>query len=154
MLKFEPQIITEVIHLTAALEDCQSRGHTASIALSRVLAWAWAPGRLERCRERLAAGERAPAIEVSRYLLQGDAYYTVSDGRHRATAAREAGHTRIRARIGSECRCEPGKCWLDTQSGSLWREQPGKGWLTLVSVGTLSPEVQQALLSVGVRVLR
>lgn len=154
MLSFDPKVMAELLPLLADFEHSRSLSHTASISLARVQAWPWRQDRLQRCAERLAAGERAPAIHVQRYWLHGEAYYTLSDGHHRATAAKQAGHKRIRARIGGECWCMPAVHWLDAQRGSLWRETEYPGRLKLVSVGDLRPEVQEALLAVGVNRLR
>ena len=85
----------------------------------KVLAKAWNPQRLERCRRRLAAGEAAPAVHVVGYRIGRTVVYGVSDGMHRTTAAREAGR-RIKARIGGHYLIRPER-YLVTL-GWLWRQ--------------------------------
>lgn len=152
MLNFDPAVMAALLPALAELDDWQPVGHTVSISLARVQAVAWNPGRLARCAARLAAGERAPAIHVSRYWLHGEAYYTLSDGNHRAIAARQAGHKRIRATIGGENWCKPEKYFLDTERASLWRSVVHKIYGPVITqvLWDIEPGVQQALLSVGV----
>ena len=153
MLTFAPKTMADLLPLLADIEHGQTLGHTASISLARVQAWPWNEGRLTRCAARLAAGERAPAIHVQRYWLCGEAYYTLSDGHHRATAATQAGRRRIRAVIHGENWCLPGAHWLDLPRGILWREtaQPGRlRWI----MNEIDGDLRAALLVVGVNVLR
>jgi len=154
LLSFRPEVLTRVLGAVTNHERSRTLGHTAAVSVDRVMAWAWKPARLHRCAERLAAGERAPAVHLSRYWLHGEAWYTVSDGHHRTIAARQAGLRRIRAKIGGESWCEPERCWLDTTSGRLWRAvQPGGQVLSLVMDG-IEAELAEALLAVGVNRLR
>jgi len=150
LLALRAEVLAALLPALADLDTCQSLNHVAAVAVDRVAAFAWNPGRLERCRRLLAAGEKAPPVHLSRYWLHGQALYTVSDGMHRTVAAREAGRRRIRARIGGECWCAPEQHWLEVASGRLWRErQPGGRVLTLVMDG-IEAELAAALLAVGV----
>ena len=56
-----------------------------------ILAEAWVPYRLQRCRDHLAVGRQAPAIAVVGFRLPARrVLYGVSDGLHRTVAHREA----------------------------------------------------------------
>jgi uncharacterized ParB-like nuclease family protein len=88
---------------------------------ARILAQAWHTGRLADCRERLAAGEQAPAISVVGFRIGRSAVlYDVADGMHRTIAHREAGQ-KIKARISGYHRIEPSRyvLWQD----HLWRQE-------------------------------
>jgi uncharacterized ParB-like nuclease family protein len=150
-LDIEPQLMATLLPALAELDDSRVLGHVRSISVSKVMAWAWHPRRLERCQKRLAAGERPPAIAVSRYWLQGQSYYLVGDGHHRTVAAREAGLLRIRARIGSENWCRPEVCWLDQTI--LWREHEHEqfGRVLKLAFSPVEPPLAEALARVGVK---
>jgi hypothetical protein len=103
-----PAVLSDVLVLLADLDDARILPRrTVSIAVERVLAWSWNPGRLERCQRLLAEGEKAPPIHVNRYRLNGLTWYVVSDGRHRTVAAREAGRTTHRRCGGQRDRLSP-----------------------------------------------
>ena len=109
-----------------------------------ILAEAWSPYRLERCREQLAAGLEAPAINVvsSRIALQ-QVFYGVSDGMHRTVAHREAG-VRVKARIGGYNLIEP--VWYTLRQAQVWRRE-GQGSRAVTDV----PEgLRPVLLTLGV----
>ena len=56
MTRFDPSILSDVLVLLADLDDARILPRrTVSIAIDRVLAWSWNPGRLERCQQKLAA---------------------------------------------------------------------------------------------------
>lgn len=150
-LDIEPQLMATLLPALCELDDSRMLGHVSSISIAKVMAWAWHSGRLERCRRRLAEGERPPAIAVSRYWLQDQSYYLVGDGHHRTVAAREAGLLRIRARIGSENWCRPEVCWLDQTT--LWREHEHEqfGRVLKMVFNPVEPSLAEALMSVGVR---
>lgn len=116
-----PAILRDVLVAIADHDGWQDIDRTQAVSIRRVLASAWDPGRLERAVERLAAGERAPAIHATRYWLTGEGWYIPSDGNHRTVAAREAGKRTIRCRITGEVVCEPDACYLDVATGRLWR---------------------------------
>ena len=99
----------------------QPLNYTHAIATDRVLAAAWNDYRLQRAIQRLADGEKAPPIHVSRYWLYGEAYYILSDGNHRTIAARNAGRKYITARISGETTSHLHDCYLEVLSGRLWR---------------------------------
>ena len=91
---------------------------------ARILAKAWHKGRLADCRERLAAGEQAPAISVVGFRIgRGAVLYDVSDGMHRTIAHREAGR-KIKARISGYYRIEPSRYVL--WRGHLWRQEKNR----------------------------
>ena len=70
MTRFDPSVLSDVLVLLADLDDAHTLSRrTVSIAIDRVLAWSWNPGRLERCQQKLAEGEKAPPIHVNRYRL-------------------------------------------------------------------------------------
>ena len=153
MTRFDPSVLSDVLVLLADLDDAHTLSRrTVSIAIDRVLAWSWNPGRLERCQQKLAEGEKAPPIHVNRYRLNGLTWYVVSDGRHRTVAAREAGRARIAAVVGSETDCHPERYRLDVAGRRLWQEHHDDRFghcLKLVTDG-LSMETMTVLLAVGV----
>lgn len=148
-----PNVLSDVLVLLAALDDARILPRrTVSIAVDRVLAWSWNPGRLERCKQKLAEGEKPPPIHVNRYRLNGLIWYVVSDGRHRTVAAKEAGRTRIAAVVGSETDCHPGRYRLDCAGRRLWQEHHDDrfGHCLKLVADELSTETMTALLAVGV----
>ena len=149
----DPQTLTDVLVLLADLDDARILPRrVVSISVDLVLAWAWNPGRLERCLQKLAEGEKAPPIHVNRYRLNGATWYVVADGRHRTVAAREAGQPRIAAVVGSEVVCRPEQYRVDAAHGKLWQQfvDPRYGPCLKHVAGDLSEEMQAALLAVGV----
>src|SRR5262245_52925558 len=65
-----------------------------------VLAQSWNDYRLQRARNRLAAGEAAPPISVVGFRFgRSPELYEPSDGIHRTVAAREAGMKIGRAHV-------------------------------------------------------
>ncbi len=153
LLGLPAEVLARLLPALIELGESHELGHTAAIAVDRVVAWAWNPGRLARAERLLAAGHQAPPITVSRYWLHGEALYNVSDGMHRTMAARQAGRQRIRARITSEIECHPERHLLESANGKLWLETPGDQWLKLV-MWDIEPELAAALLAVGVRQLQ
>lgn len=148
-----PQTLTDILVLLAQLDDARILPHrTVRIGVDKVLAWSWNPGRLERCRQKLAEGEKAPAIHVNRYRLNGATWYVVADGRHRTVAAREVGRQRIAAIVGSEVVCQPARYRLDAPQGKLWQEfvDARFGSCLKFVAGDLSSDVQAGLCAVGV----
>jgi uncharacterized ParB-like nuclease family protein len=145
-----PAVLADVLVATANQDTWQDIGRTQAVSVRRVLAWAWAPARLQRASERLMAGDRAPAIHVSRYWLHGESWYVVSDGHHRTIAAQEAGKRTIRASIAGEIACEPDACYLDRASGRLWRHMghggaEGRSKLVLIADGWAGLRAEAAL---------
>ena len=153
MNNLSPAVLSDVLVLLADLDDARILPRrTVSIAIDRVLAWSWNPGRLERCHRLLAEGEKAPPIHVNRYRINGLTWYVVSDGRHRTVAAREAGRPRIAAVVGSETDCHPERYRLDVAGRRLWQEHHDVRLghcLKLVS-DDLSSETMSVLLAMGV----
>ena len=149
-----PAILRDVLVAIADHDGWQDIDRTQAVSIRRVLATAWAPYRLERSAARLAAGERAPAINATRYILNGEGWYIPSDGNHRTVAAREAGKRTIRCRIAGEVVCEPDACYLDVATGRLWRHvghgsSDGRAVLTLLADG-FDGEKGAAALALGV----
>lgn len=140
-----PNVMTDLVALLTELDDFRSLDHIRAISVSKVLAWSWSPGRLQDCAQRLAAGGKAPPIHVNRYWLHGQAYYNVSDGRHRTVAARDAGRQYIRARISGENWCKPTEYVL--MNGHLWRKNGA--WLKQI-YPNVANELAELLVSVGV----
>lgn len=148
-----PNVLSDMLVLLANLDDARILPRrTVRIAVDRVLAWSWNPSRLERCRQKLAEGEKAPPIHVNRYRLNGLTWYVVSDGRHRTVAAREAGRTRIAAVVGSETNCHPDRYQLEIEDRLLWQKYNDDcfGYCLKLVAGELSDETIAALLAAGV----
>jgi hypothetical protein len=103
---FPPLLVSHALLLLA--DEWTDADITRRLDPARVLAEAWHAGRLARCRERLAAGEQAPAIAVVGFRIGRLALYDVSDGLHRAVAHREAGR-KVKARISGYHRIEPSR---------------------------------------------
>lgn len=153
MNRFDPSVLSDVLVLLADLDDARTLSRrTVSIAVERVLAWSWNPGRLERCQQKLAEGEKAPPIHVNRYRLNGLTWYVVSDGRHRTVAAREAGRKRIAAVVGSETDCHPERYRLDCADRRLWQEHNDArfGHCLKLVTDDLTSETMTVLLALGV----
>ena len=153
LLGYPVQVLADLLPALVELGDSRDLGHTAAISVDRVVAWAWNEGRLARATRLLAAGEKAPPIRVSRYWLCGQALYSVADGMHRTTAARQAGRKRITAVIGSEIECHPERYLLDRSTGRLWREMPPDKRLLTLEKWDIGLELAAALVAVGVREL-
>ncbi|MGE7157023.1 hypothetical protein ACQKJ1_25180 [Methylorubrum rhodesianum] len=112
-----------------------------------ILAEAWVPYRLQRCRDHLAVGRQAPAIAVVGFRLPARrVLYGVSDGLHRTVAHREAG-LKVKARIGGYHRVEPAAHVL--WKGFLWRRE-GQG---LRQIDEAPDELRPTLLALGVEEL-
>ncbi len=153
MNNLSPSVLSDVLVMLADLDDARILPRrTVSIAIDRVLAWSWNPGRLERCQQKLAEGEKAPPIHVNRYRLNGLTWYVVSDGRHRTVAAREAGRTRIAAVVGSETDCHPERYRLDCADRRLWQEHNDArfGHCLKLVTDDLTSETMTVLLALGV----
>lgn len=145
-----PNILVDLLHLLSDPDDAHILSRRpVSIPIHRILAMAWNSGRLADCARRLAAGEQAPPVLLSRYRLQGQNWYIVSDGHHRTIAARNAGRKRIRAVVGAETPCRPELYWID-EEGRLWRRVVGEGVSVQVRAG-IDDDLRAALLAVGVR---
>ena len=146
MNNLSPSVLSDVLVMLADLDDARILPRrTVSIAIDRVLAWSWNPGRLERCQQK-------PPIHVNRYRLNGLTWYVVSDGRHRTVAAREAGRTRIAAVVGSETDCHPERYRLDVAGRRLWQEHHDDrfGHCLKLVTDDLSSETMTVLLAMGV----
>lgn len=123
-----------------------SSGVVRQIDPNLVLAEAWRPDRLRRCRDRLAEGEQAPAIAVVGFRLgRRRVLYGVSDGMHRTVAHREAGR-KIKAKIGGYYPVEPTRhaLWRD----HLWRRE-GSG-LRMLGMEAVPDELRLVPLALGV----
>ena len=59
-----PRILADLVVHLCEIDTWNELGHTTSISVDKVLAWSWKPYRLEDCAQRLAAGERAPALSM------------------------------------------------------------------------------------------
>ena len=139
-----PLLLSQALMLLAG--EWTSSGVVRRLDPALVLAEAWAPHRLTRCRERLAAGEQAPPINVIGFRLGPRlVLYGVSDGMHRTVAHREAGKT-IKARIGGYHPIEPERfvLWRD----HLWRREGAE--LRMEGIGDLSEDLRPVLLALGV----
>ena len=122
-----------------------SSGVTRRLDPFLILAEAWRPDRLRRCREHLAAGGKAPPISVVGFRLGRDSViYGVSDGFHRTVAHREAGLA-IKARIGGTYRLDPAR--YVTWKGTLWRREGD----ALRGGGEVPDEVAPILAALGVK---
>ena len=98
-----PKVLAIILTALAELDDSRDLNRRAmNIPVHRILATAWNPGRLARCERLLAEGRTPPPVYLSRYMLAGQNWYTVSDGQHRTIAARNAGRKRIRAVVSCE----------------------------------------------------
>lgn len=124
-----------------------SSGAVCRLDPDLVLAEAWRPDRLRRCRERLAQGEQAPAIAVVGFRLdRRRVLYGVSDGMHRTIAHREAGR-RITAKISGYCPVEPGRHVLDRDY--LWCREAEE--LRMQGIGAIPEELRPVLLGLEVK---
>ena len=146
-----PIVLAVILPMLAELDDAKDLNRKAiSVPIHRILATAWRADRLARCERMLAEGHTPPPVHLVPSKLAGENWYTVSDGHHRTVAARNAGRKRIRAVVGCETPIYPDRYVLS--DGRLWRKVDDPDWgrcLQLVPVD-ITPEVAQALVSVGV----
>ncbi len=118
---YRPKVVERALTLLSSVDDWTTAKVTRWIDPAYVLAEPWSPPRLTDCRELLAAGDDAPAIDVVSYQLGKNAVlYGVTDGMHRTTAAREAGR-QVRAKIEGYWRVEPARYVLWHKS--LWKRE-------------------------------
>lgn len=139
-----PLLLSQALMLLAG--EWTNSGVVRRLNPALVLAEAWAPHWLTRCRERLAAGEQAPPINVIGFRLGPRlVLYGVSDGMHRTVAHHEAGKT-IKARIGGYYPVKPERfvLWRD----HLWRREDAG--LRMEGIGDLSEDLRPVLLALGV----
>jgi hypothetical protein len=96
------------------------------VSPQRILALPWHPGRLADARRRRQAGSKPPPLKLTRIRLPDAVWYQVSDGMHRAWAAREAGVKRIGAYVDCEVPCDPARVQLRHRYGrwELWEPCP------------------------------
>jgi uncharacterized ParB-like nuclease family protein len=108
----------------------------------RLLAEAWSPTRLARCRRLLEGGEKPPPISAIGLRYRGTTWYGVDDGNHRVVAAREAGKARVMAKLGGCWTCMP-------ENWRLWRSRLMRLRDGLLS-DMLTPEEAMVLGALGV----
>lgn len=131
--------------------DVYKVGIVRRVLISSVLAKPWNMGRLERCRRQLAEGTPPPPIKVVGLRRQGfKTLYSVSDGMHRTSAAKEAGHRTIKAEISGWHTCDPSRFVL--WRGWLWdtADRP-EGFRGVTD--DIDPETIPALVGLGVRLI-
>jgi hypothetical protein len=139
-----PLLLSRALMLLAG--EWTSSGVVRQIDPNLVLAEAWRPDRLRRCRDRLAAGEQAPAISVVGFRLgRYRVLYGVSDGMHRTVAHRETGR-KVKAKIGGYYPIEPTRHAL--WRNHLWRREDGG--LRLLGMETVLEDLRLILLALGV----
>jgi hypothetical protein len=142
-----PLLLSRALMLLAG--EWTSSGAVRWLDPSLILAEAWKPARLQRCREKLVAGKQAPPIAVVGFRLgRRQVLYSVSDGMHRTVAHREAGR-KVKAAIGGYYLIEPERHAL--WKGHLWRWKD----IDLQMIGTeeLPGELHPILLALGVGVI-
>lgn len=141
---YPPRLLSQVLMLLAG--EWTSSGAVCRLDPDLVLAEAWRPDRLRRCRERLAHGEQAPAIAVVGFRLnRRRVLYGVSDGMHRTIAHRETGR-KVKAKISGYYPVEPGRHVLCRDH--LWcREAAG---LRMQGIGAVPEDLHPVLLAFGV----
>ena len=134
--------------LLPALTDHDTRqlGRRCGIAPQHIVSLPWHPRRLAEARGLRAAGTRPPPVHVTRFLVQAQVWYLVTDGMHRAWAAREAGVPRLGAYIDGEVRCHPEAFHLRHVRGlwELWRVD------TRTYVGEVAPDLLSTARAFGV----
>lgn len=151
MSDLEPLI--QALCLLGSRSDWVEVKRREQIPLDQVLAVAWSDARLERCRRLLAEGSTPDPIQVSRYRVGEAVYYTLSDGNHRAVAAKMAGHTLIVAEVEGECTCTCDQFAVDEATGWLWKDV-SPGVQERVNTHRLSVDEITALKRLGVKAVR
>lgn len=145
--------IVDALQYLSSLDDCTTLGHTRAISTNLVLFRSWQPRRFEDSLNRLKLGEKAPAIQVNRYVIADGPYagqqaYGVDDGNHRTAAAQQLGRRSIIAHIGTEYYPRPAIHVMD--GDRLWRKMD-HGRLSLVHANP-DEERSAALVALGVEV--
>lgn len=125
-------------------------GIIRSIGVGSVLAKPWNRGRLDRCRRQLAEGTKPPPIKVVGLRRRGHkTLYSVGDGMHRTTAAREAGKKTVRAEISGWHTCDPTRFVI--WRGWLWRLETSGGYKSVTD--DIDPDIVPSLIGLGVRIV-
>ena len=141
---FPPLLLSCALTLLAGVWT--SSGVVRRLDPNQVLAEAWRPDRLDRCRKHLAAGEQAPAIAVVGFRLhRRRVLYGVSDGMHRTVAHREAGR-KVKAEIGGYYSVQPARYALHRDQ--LWHCE-GDG-LLMAGLEAVPDDLRPVLLALGV----
>ena len=130
---------------------------TGPIQITKIVAEAWSPSRLQDARTLRAAGREPPPVKAVGYALGSSRIYDLSNGNHRTVAAREAGETHISANIAGEWVCDPAMCKIRGKTflkigpnglASYWEDDLPDDLLTeLVRLGVAvigSPVIQTA----------
>lgn len=108
---------------------------TVPLPINRILAEAWKPIRLERCRELLREGKRPPPVNATgmRFKLGSRrvTLWSLSDGNHRTIAAKEAGETHVQSKVAGHYAVDPSRCRI--MDGKLWSPMERPGWMNLVA---------------------
>ena len=117
------------------------------IAPQRIVSLPWHPDRLADAQRQRAAGTTPPPVHVTRFLIQSQVWYLVSDGMHRAWAAREAGASRLGASINGEVRCHPEAFHLRCVRGiwELWHRDNPREY-----IGEVDPDLLSTARALGV----
>ncbi len=115
-------MLLPALHDVGASETIVSINAVEMIPPDRVLAWPWSEVRLSEARQRLVRCEPVDPIEVTRYRIGKQVWYSPIDGNHRAWAAREAGLTHVDAYIRGEVQCRPDQYLIMERLGvpALW----------------------------------
>jgi uncharacterized ParB-like nuclease family protein len=154
--RIEPRLMRAVLPALTDPGEVMVLKRRQTIPVGQIIAQAWHPGRLQEAVARLQAGDNPPMVDVNRYYLHGETYYTVNDGHHRVVAARQLGRAAIDASIRFEAWCQPQAYRVDLDQGRLWRkdgnEPDGLTWQLVLS--GLEPELMLAFQKVGVNLWR
>lgn len=119
------------------------------IPVGAVLATAWNPSCLERCRRHLENGSLAPRIRVAEVRRKGQpTLYTVDDGMHRTIAAREADMKMIRAEVTGWITSDPARFFLF--QGVLYDTVADNPDDFRLVTHRIKPDVIAALIDIGV----
>jgi hypothetical protein len=139
--------LTRLLPVLTDHDTYQRLQRRCGIAPQRIVSLPWHPGRLADARRKRAAGTTPPLVHVTRVRLPSQVWYLVTDGMHRAWAAREAGLCRLGAYIDGEVRCQPEDFQLRCVRGSweLWRRHHPRTYL-----GEVRPDVLPTARALGV----
>lgn len=152
--KFSPEIVRDILVLLSEFDAPDTTSWEKNIRAINpafVLATPWNEYRLNRCRERTDKGEKAPYIHVTRYILNGERYYTLEDGNHRTAVAQERKMPYITARIAEEHICHPENYLLQRDIRRLLLCE-ARYMKVIAHATNLSNELMDALEAAGVTV--
>lgn len=138
------QSISALMLLTES-ESWASSEETLALPLAAIGYDEWNSTRTERCLDAIKNGIELPPIKVVRLVVNGDEYYSLSDGNHRCIAMERSGRVDILSTVGGTYSINPDRFVI--YQNCLW--QLNGRHLNLISED-LGSELKSELVRFGV----